>query len=214
MSYAGRGALVVLEGCDKAGKTTQAKLLYENMIKAGIPTNYMCFPDRTTKIGKLIDDYLKCNNDIEDHAIHLLFSANRWENVPKMKELLHRGTTLVIDRYAYSGVAFSSAKKNFSLDWCKQCDIGLPKPDLVLFFDLNMHNAVQRPTYGQERYENQTFQEKVRRNFLLLQDESFKVIDANRPIEVVYEDAKNSVLRAIQESRFKPLQELWVKRTC
>ncbi|MCL4133828.1 UNVERIFIED_CONTAM: hypothetical protein GTU68_064104 [Idotea baltica] len=176
MSYPiGRGALVVLEGCDKAGKTTQAKLLYENMIKFGIPTNYMCFPDRSTKIGQLIDGYLKCNNDLEDHAIHLLFSANRWENVPKMKELLKNGTTLIIDRYAYSGVAFSSAKKDLSLDWCKQCDIGLPKPDLVLFFDLNLNNAEQRTAYGQERYENRSFQDKVRLNFSLMRDDTFTV---------------------------------------
>lgn len=46
MALCGRGALVVLEGCDKAGKTTQAKLLYENMTKAGIPTRFMCFPGK------------------------------------------------------------------------------------------------------------------------------------------------------------------------
>jgi dTMP kinase len=37
--------------------------------------------DRTTPIGKMIDAYLKGASEIEDHAIHLLFSANRWETV-------------------------------------------------------------------------------------------------------------------------------------
>lgn len=36
------------------------------------------FSDRSTKIGQVIDNYLKCSNDMEDHAIHLLFSANRY----------------------------------------------------------------------------------------------------------------------------------------
>jgi thymidylate kinase len=36
-------------------------------------------PDRTTTIGKMIDAYLKGDQEAEDHVIHLLFSANRWE---------------------------------------------------------------------------------------------------------------------------------------
>ena len=37
------------------------------------------FADRTTAIGGIINKYLECSTEIEDHAIHLLFSANRWE---------------------------------------------------------------------------------------------------------------------------------------
>jgi thymidylate kinase len=37
--------------------------------------------DRTTTIGQMIDAYLKGSNDLDDHVIHLLFSANRWEAV-------------------------------------------------------------------------------------------------------------------------------------
>lgn len=37
--------------------------------------------DRTTTIGQMIDAYLKSDVEMEDHVIHLLFSANRWEAV-------------------------------------------------------------------------------------------------------------------------------------
>ena len=37
--------------------------------------------DRSTTIGRMINDYLKGEIDQEDHVIHLLFSANRWEAV-------------------------------------------------------------------------------------------------------------------------------------
>jgi hypothetical protein len=37
------------------------------------------FPDRTTAIGRVIDSYLKKEAEMDDHAAHLLFSANRWE---------------------------------------------------------------------------------------------------------------------------------------
>lgn len=35
--------------------------------------------DRTTPIGQMINNYLQSKSDLEDHVIHLLFSANRWE---------------------------------------------------------------------------------------------------------------------------------------
>jgi dTMP kinase len=35
--------------------------------------------DRTTPIGQMINSYLQSKADLEDHVIHLLFSANRWE---------------------------------------------------------------------------------------------------------------------------------------
>lgn len=47
-------------------------------------------------------------------------------------ETLNKGINIVCDRYAYSGVAFSSAK-GLPIQWCKQCDSGLPKPDLVIY---------------------------------------------------------------------------------
>ena len=35
--------------------------------------------DRTTAIGKMIDAYLRTNIEMDDHVVHLLYSANRWE---------------------------------------------------------------------------------------------------------------------------------------
>uniref|UniRef100_A0A4W6EY39 Deoxythymidylate kinase (thymidylate kinase) n=1 Tax=Lates calcarifer TaxID=8187 RepID=A0A4W6EY39_LATCA len=64
-----RGALIVLEGVDKA------------LQQSGRPAEMMRFPDRTTTIGKLISAYLEKKSDLEDHTVHLLFSANRWELV-------------------------------------------------------------------------------------------------------------------------------------
>lgn len=40
---------------------------------------FFIFTDRTTAIGRVINDYLMKNIDLTDNAVHLLFSANRWE---------------------------------------------------------------------------------------------------------------------------------------
>lgn len=59
--------------------------------------------------------------------------------------------------------------------WCWQMEIGLPKPDLVLFMQSFGNNASHRNNFGEERYENETFQEEVFRNFLKMKDSSWKV---------------------------------------
>ena len=74
-----RGAFILFEGVDRCGKTTQAKRLVETLSAAGQPTVFMRFPDRDTAIGSQIDAYLRNASDLDDHAVHLLFSANRWE---------------------------------------------------------------------------------------------------------------------------------------
>ena len=106
-----RGAFVVLEGIDRSGKTTQCKLLWQRLIQAGIAATCWRFPNRTTATGRIINEYLQQSQmQLDDHAIHLLFSANRWEVAQNLARTLYNGTTVICDRYAYSGVAFSSAK--------------------------------------------------------------------------------------------------------
>lgn len=70
----------------------------------------MNFPDRTTPIGHMINDFLKQQTELSNEAVHLLFSANRWEQMKTIKETLEAGTNIVCDRYWYSGVAYSTAK--------------------------------------------------------------------------------------------------------
>jgi dTMP kinase len=76
-----RGAFILIEGLDKAGKSTQCDLLAKSLDSLGHPVLHLRFPDRTTPIGQMIDAYLKGGSEVEDHVIHLLFSANRWEAV-------------------------------------------------------------------------------------------------------------------------------------
>jgi dTMP kinase len=146
-----RGALIVLEGVDRCGKSTQTGLLVKHLVlKLGLTAVAMRFPDRTTLVGNLIDQYLQSKSDVDDRAIHLLFSANRWELAPKLNStLMEQNATVVCDRYAYSGVAFSSAKESLQddLEWCRSCDVGLPAPDAVIFLDLTQEQAEQRGGY-------------------------------------------------------------------
>lgn len=144
-----RGAFIVLEGVDRCGKTTQSGLLRQRMAADGNVTA-LRFPNRTTEIGQLINAYLQSSQNLDDRAVHLLFSANRWEASSEIGASLQRGQSIVCDRYAYSGVAFSSAKIDdkgkpiLSLEWCQAPDKGLPAPDCVIFLDLSQDEAEKR----------------------------------------------------------------------
>jgi len=148
-----RGAFILLEGVDRCGKTTQCSLLLKHLLSISVAAVAMRFPERTTSVGQLINGYLASGQDLDDRAVHLLFSANRWEAAPKLAQDLADGKTVICDRYAYSGVAFSSAKtkedrqsqgEDLSIDWCKSPDAGLPAPDTVIFLDLSQEESEKR----------------------------------------------------------------------
>lgn len=60
-------------------------------------------------------------------------------------------------------------------DWCWAQEQGLPKPDLVLFLQLPLEKAARRDGYGDEKYENFSFQKKVLKNYYKMMDSSWKV---------------------------------------
>ncbi|XP_046438650.1 thymidylate kinase-like [Daphnia pulex] len=206
-----RGALIVLEGCDRSGKTTQCQKAIRWLQESNKEAHLMRFPDRSTIIGSLINKYLECSTELDDHAIHLLFSANRWELLPDIKKLLQKGTNVIVDRYSYSGIAFSAAKPNMDLRWCQQSDSGLLKPDLVIFLDIDPVEAQTRGQYGSERYENLEMQKVVRSNYLKLQDESWRVVDASRSMEEVGRDVCRLVQEALDNiTPDSALKQLWI----
>jgi len=205
-----RGALIVFEGCDRSGKTTQIKRLVERLNQEGSKTKMMRFPERDTGIGSLINQYLSCTKEMDDHVIHLLFSANRWELMKDIRSSLDSGVNVIIDRYAFSGVAFSAAKENMDLTWCMQPDVGLPKPDLVCFLDVSEEVAKARADFGGERYEKTEFQAKVRTNYNLLADKSWKFINADKTMDEVHTDIYDVIHQEIENPK-KPVGKLWTE---
>lgn len=204
-----RGALIVVEGVDRSGKSTQCRKIVETLKSMKVSAELMVFPDRTTKTGQLINEYL-VNKDckLNDQSIHLLFSANRWENVEKIQRCLNNGITLIVDRYSYSGIVFSSAKDGMNFKWCKEPEVGLPKPDIVLLLTLSKEAMMKRPGFGDERYENPTMQNNVATIYKKLIDDSWVVVDAGKDIETVHGEMLTHILRTIENSAEKPLKTL------
>ena len=205
-----RGVFVVFEGVDRSGKSTQCKLLVEGLRAKGRSAELRRFPERSTGIGQLIDKYLKRELELDDRAVHLLFSANRWDEAAKIEKALASGVDVVCDRYAFSGVAFSAAKPSIDdLDWCKAPDAGLPKPDVVVFLEIPPEKAEARSGFGNERYEVSDMQVRVAANFNQLVTPCWRKIDAARPIDEVRADVERCVLAAAEVACSSPVKTLW-----
>eukprot|EP00927_Polykrikos_kofoidii_P049961 TRINITY_DN43932_c0_g1_i1.p1 TRINITY_DN43932_c0_g1~~TRINITY_DN43932_c0_g1_i1.p1 ORF type:complete len:285 (-),score=51.12 TRINITY_DN43932_c0_g1_i1:170-1024(-) len=212
-TVAKRGLFFVFEGLDRSGKSTQSKLLAKHLEQTG-SVKWMCFPDRSTAIGGLIDLYLRNKIELSDEAVHQLFSANRWEACQTIVSDLNNGVSIVCDRYAFSGVAYSSAK-GLDLAWCQSPDRGLPLPDGVFFLHVDEKVGASRAGFGDERYENANMQARVRAQFRLPQIRAgvnWHDVDGAREIAVIQGEIADcaEVVRSVEtDDHLRPIPQLW-----
>jgi len=107
--------LIVFEGLDGAGKSTQIKLLKSHFIKNKLNFEFLHFPRLTTEYaGSLIAKFLRGElgtlEQIDTYLIAYLFAADRNEEKGNIQKWLDDGKIVVIDRYVYSNIAFQCAK--------------------------------------------------------------------------------------------------------
>lgn len=211
MSTVRRGLFFAVEGGDKSGKTSNIARIVMELNLESIPTIAVKFPARETDIGKIIDQYLTKKIMMDERAIHLLFAANRWERNEKIRGHLLAGRNVFTDRYAFSGAAYSAARNNLGLEWCKGADRGLLAPDKIIYLNAHPEVAAKRQGYGSERYEFTEFQARVRSNFEFLRGDDWVEIDAdNEDREAVYEQIMCAVLETIDGDRGRrDISTLW-----
>jgi len=157
-----RGKLIVFEGTDRVGKSTQAVHLHRYLKVMGIPCELWSFPDRTTQSGKWIDSHLKKEKGVEftPTMLSCLFTENRIEKRDAMLDLLERGVHIILDRYIISGVAMSIAQ-GLDENECLDREKGLPEPDVTFYMRMPIEKTMKRNGFGQEHFETKDFQKKA-----------------------------------------------------
>jgi dTMP kinase len=162
------GLFIVFEGCDGTGKTTQKQLLIQKLKNKNIDVLELVFPDRTTPVGNLINNYLKGSDKLSPQMQHLLFVANRWEFMNKIKEHLENDGIVICDRYCYSGAAYSMTR-GLTKEWCLNTEDGLIIPDIVIQLDGNPKELQlrlnKRDGDSKEIYDSLNSQLQIRENY-------------------------------------------------
>lgn len=97
-----------------------------------------------------------------------------------------------------------------TLDWCKGADVGLPRPDLVIYMTVPEEVIALREGFGDEIYESLDFQAKVKHNFSKLIEDNWKVISADEDMERMHQKLL-TIVKATMVDSYKPLQLLWTK---
>lgn len=155
--------LIVLEGLDGAGKSTQVRKLKEYLAQRCGELDYIHFPRYDAPVyGNLISRFLKgdfgTNETVHPQLVALLFAEDRHGAAPAIRRALQEGKTVLLDRYVYSNIAYQCAKLRDPVererlrDWIFNTEYGafdLPVPDLNLFLDVPI-GFVQR-SLSQER---------------------------------------------------------------
>lgn len=198
-------ALIVIEGLDGAGKSTQIKLLADYFSRKGINNRYLHFPRTDSPFfGDMIARFLRGElgdvNQVDPYVIALLYAGDRFDASRMMNDWLAKGDSVILDRYVYSNIAFQCAKYNNSekqaklRQWIFDLEYsyyGIPKPDLSIFLDVPFSFTKERLTesrkgddrdylQGKEDIHEKdlSFQEQVRLVYLEQQnyDPNFKVV--------------------------------------
>ena len=185
--------LLVLEGLDGAGKSTQVALLQKYFTERGVKVKFMHFPRFDAPLfGDLIARFLRGDlggiEQVHPMLIALLYAEDRRDAAPLLKSWLNDGYCVILDRYLFSNIAFQCAKYSNETqavelrDWILETEynhFGIPKPDINLFLDVPLRfvdEKLNQAREGEERdylkgkkdihEESISFQSKVRDMYL------------------------------------------------
>ena len=150
-----KGKLIVIEGMDGSGKTTQIDLLMKRFDEEKKGAVVLDFPNYSTPTGKIVRRYLDGEfgpaNDIPAKVASIFYAEDRFASKKFIHEELDKGNITILDRYVESSMGHQGGKirdraeREDYVKWLEDLEYGnfsLPRPDAVVF--LHMPQVVSR----------------------------------------------------------------------
>ena len=160
--------LIVIEGLDGSGKSTQVKRLRKYLESVSGNLEYIHFPRYDSPVyGELIGKFLRGGfgsiDSVHPQLVALLYAEDRHGAAADMRKTLDEGGIVLLDRYVYSNVAYQCAKiadteerealRKWILD-TEYRQFELPVPDLNIFLDVPIgfvEKKLENPRGGSDR---------------------------------------------------------------
>jgi dTMP kinase len=192
------GKLIVLEGLDGAGTTTQTKRLVAHLVAHGTPAHATREPS-DGPVGKLIREMLTGGHAIAGEKLSqstfgLLFAADRLDHLQReVDPKLAAGTIVVSDRWYHSSLAYQGT--GAERDWIMTLNARARRPDLTIFLEVRPEVAAKRRADAgrvQELFEDIRMQEEVAEGYratnkeLRAQGERIETIDGEASPDEVF----------------------------
>ena len=151
------GKLIVFEGTDGSGKSTQFARLCQRVSDMGLDYQKLTFPQYEEPSSALIRMYLggefgEKPGDVNPYAASAFYAVDRYASLKKVwGDYYERGGLILTDRYTTSnavhqGVKCSRDERAEFLQWLNDFEynkMGLPRPDLVIYLDVPTEATVQ-----------------------------------------------------------------------
>ena len=145
-----KGKLIVIEGLDGSGKSTQEKLLEERLSKENINVHYIKLPNYDDDACILVKQYLAGRfgskpEDVNAYAASSFYAVDRYVSYHcYWKEKYLNGSVILADRYTTSNAYHQLTKTDrdswdYYLNWLEDYEygkLGIPKPDAVIYLDM------------------------------------------------------------------------------
>lgn len=161
-----QGLLIVIDGIDGSGKTTQTEFLTKYLTAKNIPHEVISFPRYEDNLyGQLIRRYLDGEFgtiwQVNPYLIALAYAGDRVLAKPQIEAWLNSGKVVIANRYVSSSKAHLGAnlpedKREEFISWIDQLEYDtnkIPKPDLVVLLDVD-------PAVGQKNVQGADIHEK------------------------------------------------------
>src|SRR5580700_6942939 len=202
------GRLLVFEGLDGSGKSTQARLLVKWLQARG----YRVFFTEWNS-SELISDTIRCGkkkNLLTPTTFSLLHATDFADRLERhVLPPLRAGYVVICDRYAYTAFVRDAAR-GCDPDWVRSLYGFAPKPDKVFYFRVPVATSLARKLASRQKisyYEAgmdlgladvvdsyEKFQSRLKREYeRLVPTDGFIVIDADKPVETVLNQVRREV---------------------
>jgi dTMP kinase len=195
-----KGILIVFEGIDGSGKSTQAEILLERLQEEDFDAVYFREPSKG-KWGRKIKKKALHPDSLSPEEELALFQKDRRENVEKnLKPALKKKRIVILDRYYYSTIAYQGAKGIDEKLIRRMNEEFVVEPDLVFIFDIDPKKGLERIENRKKKdmlFEREDYLVKVREIFRSFKGEKFIHIDALKSKEEIRKEIEEIVLPII-----------------
>ena len=198
-----RGIFISFEGIDGCGKSTQVKMLFEDLNQSGSETIMVREPGGT-KISEEIRDILlnRHLDNICDRTEALLMTGSRSQLTNEIiLPSLKKGLNVVADRYYDSTLAYQGGGRELDLEWLIKLNHFATynlDPNITFFIDIDPKEAQKRKNQEEDRIERAgiDLQARVRNAYIELAQrfkERYVSIDGNSSVNTIHEKIINEI---------------------
>lgn len=195
------GFLIVMEGIDGSGKSTQARLLAKQLKKMGWPVIILREPTRG-KWGRHIRAKARAETALDPQEELELFLRDRQDNVKRhIQPALDQGQIVILDRYYFSTMAYQGARGIDPAFIRRQNEAFAPRPDAVFILHLRPAVSLARIHHRRKKdilFEQEKYLEKVEEIFKRLKGRHFYHLDATKSKEKLHEIIFRRVLSLLR----------------